>query len=121
MNSLTTHYRRSQLIALPVPGGKAKVEYCYAVNVPGDREIVTHSFAEWAVGDFNRQKETVLCNKLTAGSKITTECPSESFVGNRKHNGLKWHTEFGHLNRGDMLTSEQHRCSNEKKKFQRRV
>ncbi|ENT2776001.1 cell division inhibitor YmfM, partial [Escherichia coli] len=28
MNSLTTHYRRSQLIALPVPGGKAKVEYC---------------------------------------------------------------------------------------------
>ncbi|AXD16833.1 hypothetical protein DQD56_19635 [Salmonella enterica subsp. enterica serovar Schwarzengrund] len=21
---------------------------------------------------------------------------------------LKWHTEFGHLNRGDMLTSEQH-------------
>ncbi|EHS9748181.1 hypothetical protein KW059_001969 [Escherichia coli] len=47
MNSLTTHYRRSQLIALPVPGGKAKVEYCYAVNVPGDREIVTHSFAEW--------------------------------------------------------------------------
>ncbi|CTT81926.1 Uncharacterised protein [Escherichia coli] len=39
MNSLTTHYRRSQLIALPVPGGKAKVEYCYAVNVPGDREI----------------------------------------------------------------------------------
>lgn len=62
MNSLTTHYRRSQLIALPVPGGKAKVEYCYAVNVPGDREIVTHSFAEWAVGDFNRQKETVLCD-----------------------------------------------------------
>lgn len=52
MNSLTTHYRRSQLIALPVPGGKAKVEYCYAVNVPGDRAIVTHSFAEWAVGGF---------------------------------------------------------------------
>ncbi|OOP11186.1 pyrimidine monooxygenase, partial [Shigella flexneri] len=24
---------------------------------------------------------------------------------------MKWHTEFGHLNRGDMLTSEQHRCS----------
>lgn len=30
---------------------------------------------------------------------------------------LKWFTEFGHLNRGNMLTSEQHRCSNEKKKF----
>ncbi|RWT12415.1 hypothetical protein DN603_30880 [Raoultella planticola] len=36
-------------------------------------------------------------------------------------NPLKWFTEFGHLNRGDMLTSEQHRCHNEKKKFQRRV
>ncbi len=35
--------------------------------------------------------------------------------------GMKWFTEFGHLNRGDMLTSEQHRCHNEKKKFQRRV
>ncbi|HAV9820223.1 TPA: hypothetical protein ACF2VU_001632 [Escherichia coli] len=35
--------------------------------------------------------------------------------------GLKWFTEFGHLNRGDMLTSEQHRSHNEKKKFQRRV
>ncbi|MCE1416865.1 hypothetical protein LWU32_23055 [Enterobacter hormaechei] len=35
--------------------------------------------------------------------------------------GVKWFTEFGHLNRGDMLTSEQHRCHNEKKKFQRRV
>jgi len=30
---------------------------------------------------------------------------------------LKWFTEFGHLNRGDMLTSEQHRSTNEKKKF----
>lgn len=30
---------------------------------------------------------------------------------------LKWFTEFGHLNRGGMLTSEQHRCTNEKKKF----
>ncbi|EFW58339.1 hypothetical protein SGF_04361 [Shigella flexneri CDC 796-83] len=36
---------------------------------------------------------------------------------NAKRVYLKWHTEFGHLNRGDMLTSEQHRCSNEKKKF----
>ena len=90
MNSLTTHYRRSQLIALPVPGGKAKVEYCYAVNVPGDREIVTHSFAEWAVGDFNRQKETVLCDKLTAGSKITTE--------SRKHNGLSTSVKAMNMN-----------------------
>lgn len=34
---------------------------------------------------------------------------------------LKWFTEFGLLNRGDMLTSEHYRCLNEKKKFQRRV
>ncbi len=31
--------------------------------------------------------------------------------------GMKWFTEFGHLNRGDMLTSEQHRCHNEKRNF----
>lgn len=74
MNSLTTHYRRSQLIALPVPGGKAKVEYCYAVNVPGDREIVTHSFAEWAVGDFNRQKEL----QAAAFSQLSDSDPSKS-------------------------------------------
>lgn len=30
---------------------------------------------------------------------------------------VKWFTEFGHLNRGDMLTSEKHRCTNEKKKL----
>ena len=30
---------------------------------------------------------------------------------------LKWFTKFGHLNRGDMLTSEQYRCTNETKKF----
>ena len=34
---------------------------------------------------------------------------------------MKWFTEFGHLNRGDMLTSEHYRCLNEKKKFQCRV
>ena len=43
------------------------------------------------------------------------------FVASVDELKLKWFTEFGHLNRGDMLTSEQHRCHNEKKKFQRRV
>ncbi|MBM2998939.1 transposase [Klebsiella pneumoniae] len=42
-------------------------------------------------------------------------------VGKKRALHMKWFTEFGHLNRGDMLTSEQHRCHNEKKKFQRRV
>jgi transposase-like protein len=41
-------------------------------------------------------------------SHITTESQWRS---------LKWFTEFGHLNRGDMLTSEQHRCHNEKRNF----
>ncbi|RBW13190.1 hypothetical protein B9M93_26380 [Escherichia coli] len=50
--------------------------------------------------------------------EIQWEAPSNRASGKFK---LKWFTEFGHLNRGDMLTSEQHRCHNEKKKFQRRV
>ena len=45
----------------------------------------------------------------------------DSFTSSKYEEGVKWFTEFGHLNRGDMLTSEQHRCHNEKKKFQRRV
>nr|WP_109955122.1 hypothetical protein [Escherichia coli] len=54
--------------------------------------------------------------------KAAVKAPSEIDV-HTFHDalGLKWFTEFGHLNRGDMLTSEQHRCHNEKKKFQRRV
>ncbi|EOK2322767.1 hypothetical protein ACQ5AX_004538 [Escherichia coli] len=50
--------------------------------------------------------------------------PSGYFYDSHHKNAkseLKWFTEFGHLNRGDMLTSEQHRSHNEKKKFQRRV
>lgn len=73
MNILTTPYRRSQLIALPMPGGKAKVEYCYAVNIPGDREVVSHDFAEWAVGDWRREVEADLCVNLTGNTLITTE------------------------------------------------
>ncbi|WP_213077442.1 hypothetical protein, partial [Escherichia coli] len=50
-------------------------------------------------------------------------CVNDHYAGlsNPAFPPLKWFTEFGHLNRGDMLTSEQHRCHNEKKKFQRRV
>ncbi|KDL35837.1 hypothetical protein AF46_01655 [Klebsiella pneumoniae MGH 60] len=49
------------------------------------------------------------------------ECPHFNAKAEQALIALKWFTEFGHLNRGDMLTSEQHRCHNEKKKFQRRV
>ncbi|OOP15369.1 hypothetical protein AJR26_013075 [Shigella flexneri] len=52
-------------------------------------------------------------NALRADEK----CRPALFRHFREWVRLKWHTEFGHLNRGDMLTSEQHRCSNEKKKF----
>ena len=45
---------------------------------------------------------------------MNSEFPSIQLILSK---ALKWFTEFGHLNRGDMLTSEQHRCSNEKKKF----
>lgn len=84
MNILTTPYRRSQLIALPMPGGKAKVEYCYAVNIPGDREVVSHDFVEWAVGDWRREVEADLCVSLTDGSETEEVSPSMSSAGSQK-------------------------------------
>ncbi len=84
MNSLTTQYRRSQLIALPMPGGREPVPFCYAVNVPGDREIVTHEFAEWAVGDWREEAAAQVCTNLTGGSAITTACPSKLSAGSQK-------------------------------------
>lgn len=84
MNSLTTQYRRSQLIALPMPGGREPVPFCYAVNVPGDREVVTHEFAEWAVGDWREEAAAQLCTNLTDGSEITTACPSKLSAGSLK-------------------------------------
>ena len=88
MNSLTTQYRRSQLIALPMPGGREPVPFCYAVNVPGDREVVTHEFAEWAVGDWQEEAAAQLCTNLTDGSAITTACPSKLSAGSLKPNAL---------------------------------
>ena len=61
---------------------------------------------------------------ITAAMKefgITSAIDQAMFIAQCGHESMKWFTEFGHLNRGDMLTSEQHRCHNEKKKFQRRV
>ncbi len=84
MNSLTTQYRRSQLIALPMPGGREPVPFCYAVNVPGDREVVTHEFAEWAVGNWREEVAAQLCTNLTDGSGTTTACPSKLSAGSQK-------------------------------------
>ena len=62
------------------------------------------------------------CHALACELDISDERTEMFEIYSVLHNlGLKWFTEFGHLNRGDMLTSEQHRCHNEKKKFQRRV
>ncbi|ATX62837.1 hypothetical protein LC20_07620 [Yersinia hibernica] len=46
--------------------------------------------------------------------------PFDTFLAvcwDRWEDEVKWNTKFVHLNRGDTLTSEQHRCTNEKKKF----
>ena len=63
----------------------------------------------------NAALAAVLLTSFAAHAQWLTKVDDDLFTG------VKWFTEFGHLNRGDMLTSEQHRCHNEKKKFQRRV
>ncbi|MBE8941547.1 hypothetical protein G9445_16615, partial [Escherichia coli] len=73
----------------------------------GDKGIVLSTHLQ---NEFDRRLQSV----SQALDKMQTSYNSEI-------SHLKWFTEFGHLNRGDMLTSEQHRCHNEKKKFQRRV
>ncbi|AUU31997.1 hypothetical protein MC63_015155 [Shigella flexneri] len=55
--------------------------------------------------------------RMKTTGRLTASLPSHNRYKLASVSLLKWHTEFGHLNRGDMLTSEQHRCSNEKKKF----
>ncbi|HHR1335729.1 TPA: hypothetical protein ACS3EN_005525, partial [Klebsiella pneumoniae] len=50
MNSLSTQYRRSQLVARPVPGGTGQVQFVYGVRVPGGFEPVCYQFAQWVVG-----------------------------------------------------------------------
>lgn len=88
MNSLTRQYRRSQLTALPMPGGRESVPYCYVENVSGDREPVTHDFADWAVGDWRREVEAELCANSTDGSKTTTVSRFGSSDGSQKLDGL---------------------------------
>lgn len=50
-------------------------------------------------------------------SLATDETCRDKGSGRIPEPAVKWFTEFGHLNRGDMLTSEQHRCHNEKRNF----
>ncbi len=68
------------------------------------------------------QQSLPLLRELTERIRQQPDEETYQYVGNALQQAkVKWFTEFGHLNRGDMLTSEQHRCHNEKKKFQRRV
>lgn len=87
MNSLPTQYRRSQLIARPVPGGAGPVQFVYGVRVLGGFEPVCYQFAQWVVGDFNGQGEKK-CESSTDGSKITTACESTLSAGSHKPAGL---------------------------------
>lgn len=80
MNSLPTQYRRSQLVVRPVPGGAGPVQFVYGVRVPGGFEPVCYQFAQWVVGDFNGQAESV-CENSTDGSEITTVFRSGSSAG----------------------------------------
>lgn len=87
MSILSRHYRRSQLIALPMPGGKGG-QQCYGVNVPNGLEIVSHSFVEWAVDDWRREVEGQLCERSTDFSETTTANPSESSDGSERRTAL---------------------------------
>lgn len=83
MNSVTTQYRRSQLIARPMPGGKGPAKFVYGVMVSGCFEPVCYQFADWVVGDFNGQAEEVECEHSTDGLKTATASQS----------GLRWEPE----------------------------
>lgn len=58
-------YRRSQLIALPVPGGAGPVQYRYAVRVSGHCVPVSYQLVQQMVGEFNRQAEAFACRNST--------------------------------------------------------
>lgn len=88
MNSLTTQYRRSQLVALPVTGGKGPVQFVYGVRVQGAVEPVSYLFAEWVVGDFNSQAEKAECENSTGGFVTEEASPSVSFGGSQNRGGL---------------------------------
>lgn len=88
MNSLTTQYRRSQLVALPVTGGKGPVQFVYGVRVQGAVEPVSYPFAEWVVGDFNSQAEKTECEKSTGGSVTEEASLSVSFGGSQNRGEL---------------------------------
>ena len=81
--------------------------------------VVTHAAIE-LLGEIIYTDEKLRC-QMAHWSLIVDEMPNARKDVKAIKIDMKWFTEFGHLNRGDMLTSEHYRCLNEKKKFQRRV
>lgn len=111
MNSLTTQYRRSQLIALPVPGGAGPAQYRYAVRINGGRECVSYQFAEWVVGDFNSQAEVFPCKNSTEDTATGAALKSMSLVTTAKNRRLSsdasaTHTTACSLLSGSVRSSE---------------
>lgn len=88
MNSLTTRYRRSQLIALPVPGGAGPVQYRYAVRLSGHFVPVSYQLAQQMVGEFNRQAETFACRNSTDDIATGGALKSTSLVTTAKKDRL---------------------------------
>ncbi|PJH41869.1 hypothetical protein CUU01_14355 [Klebsiella pneumoniae] len=84
-------------------------------------EIVNAANRRWHVTLYIKVHMDDLPDGQWAMLVIHWKKPTFNLTKDQRMEVLKWFTEFGHLNRGDMLTSEQHRCHNEKKKFQRRV
>ncbi len=75
------------------------------------------SVARWLKVYEERGEAGLRALKIGTKRNIAISVDPEKAASALELSKVKWHTEFGHLNRGDMLTSEQHWCSNEKKKF----
>ncbi|WP_136166992.1 sedoheptulose 7-phosphate cyclase [Brenneria corticis] len=92
----------------------ATQEVDYQVSVIKDiLDPINPTLARTCANHAERNGKTKI-KRLVVIDKKVDEIYGDKF---RSYFSMKWFTEFGHLNRGDMLTSEQHRCSNEKKKF----
>ncbi len=71
-----------------------------------------------AIADY-KDKEIIYVNDKNSNATFSAANKADlgAYTYQAEQRGMKWFTEFGHLNRGDMLTSEQHRCHNEKRNF----
>ena len=88
MNSVNRFRPAKQFRCLPLVGKDAQFGYVEIINNAADggnyqpADLMVEAFVQMN----EKGREEWL--KLTGGSEITTECPSESFVGSRKHNVL---------------------------------